>query len=182
MNNTPVDINAQPPRIYEDVLQRAFRIAERHVAWDQALEIAHDVAIAMLSRSPEQVTGGFIYRSVVNRVRNLWRATQRRAAAEGVHHAEREEIAALDPATELEAQELQGVVELTLARMPHAMRETFALVREHELSYKEAAAHMNVAVGTVHAQLSRANALLREAIRQYERDNIRPKSRAGRNA
>ena len=52
--------------------------------------------------------------------------------------------------------------------MPRAMRETFLLVRDEELSYKEAAARLGVSVGTVHTQLSRANALLRECIQRYQ--------------
>ena len=42
------------------------------------------------------------------------------------------------------------------------------LVRDEELSYKDAAARLGVAVGTVHTQLSRANALLRECIQRYQ--------------
>jgi DNA-directed RNA polymerase specialized sigma24 family protein len=50
------------------------------------------------------------------------------------------------------------------------MRSVFVLVREEELSYKETAARLGITVGTVHTQLSRANALLRDAVANYQSD------------
>ena len=67
-------------RLYEEILQRAFRYAERLVSREQAFEIAHDVAVEMLRRPPERLSGTMLYLRVTSRLRNLWRANQRRAA------------------------------------------------------------------------------------------------------
>jgi RNA polymerase sigma factor (sigma-70 family) len=163
---------APPPddrRRYEDALERAMCFAERHVAWDQALEIAHDVACVMVRRPPEEVTTALIHRAVINRVRNLWRSRQRRAEPEQLYQDERaEHIAArVDPSGRIEMLELRAVIDATIAAMPQAMCEALALVRDDGLTYREAAAQLGVAAGTIHTQLSRANALLRRAIDDY---------------
>jgi RNA polymerase sigma factor (sigma-70 family) len=167
-------------RIYEQALGRAMRHAARHVAWDEAFEIAHDVANEVLRRRaarPElaantDLTEGFIHLAVTNRLRNLARSRRRRAAAEGAHHTQRLQLSSVwaTPATDLEQQELQEVVDAAVAGMPDGMREVFLLVRRDELPYKEVARRLGVGVGTVHTQLSRANSLLRRAIERYRAD------------
>lgn len=161
---------SDPRRVYEEVLQRAMRYAERLVDRDQAFEIAHDVAVEMLRRPPERMSGTMLYLRVTSRLRNLWRATQRRAATDRAYLEMRSASTPswADPAGGLEADELRAHIQRTLDRMPHAMRDTFLLVRDEELSYKETAARLGVSVGTVHTQLSRANALLRECIQRYQ--------------
>jgi RNA polymerase sigma factor (sigma-70 family) len=157
-------------RLYEDVLQRAFRYAERLVPREQAFEIAHDVAVEMLRRPPERMSGTMLYLRVTSRLRNLWRANQRRAATDRAYLEMRSTRtpAWADPAAGVEAEELRARIREALDGMPPAMRQTFLLVRDEELSYKEAAARLGVSVGTVHTQLSRANAVLRECIQRYQ--------------
>ena len=157
-------------RLYEEVLQRAFRYAERMVPRDQAFEIAHDVAVEILRRPPSRLSGTMLYLRVTSRLRNLWRASQRRAATDRAYLEMRSTHTPswADPAAGVEADELRARIRDALDRMPRAMRETFLLVRDEELSYKEAAARLGVTVGTVHTQLSRANALLRECIQRYQ--------------
>ena len=165
---TPVSTDQK--QLYEAVLQRAMRYAERLVGRDQAFEIAHDVAVEMLRRPPERVSGTMLYLRVTSRLRNLWRATQRRAATDRAYIEMRGAAtpAWANPASGIEAEELRACIRQALDRMPRAMRETFVLVRDEELSYKEAAARLGVTVGTVHTQLSRANALLRECIHRHQ--------------
>jgi RNA polymerase sigma-70 factor (ECF subfamily) len=157
-------------RLYEDVLQRAFRYAERLAPREQAFEIAHDVAVEMLRRPPERMSGTMLYLRVTSRLRNLWRASQRRAATDRAYLEMRSTRTPswADPAAGIEAEELRARIRAALDGMPPAMRETFLLVRDEELSYKQAAARLGVSVGTVHTQLSRANALLRECIQRYQ--------------
>jgi RNA polymerase sigma factor (sigma-70 family) len=157
-------------RLYEDVLQRAFRYAERLAPREQAFEIAHEVAVEMLRRPPERLSGTMLYLRVTSRLRNLWRANQRRAATDRAYIEMRSTRTPswADPAAGIEAEELRARIRAALAGMPPAMRETFLLVRDEELSYKEAAERLGVSVGTVHTQLSRANAVLRECIQRYQ--------------
>ncbi len=164
-----------PRRTYEAILVRAMRYAERLVPRDQAFEIAHDVAIEMLRQTPDRVNGTLLYIRVTSRVRNLWRATQRRAALDRAYLEMRSSAmpAWAQPGADLEARELRERIEDVLAQMPSAMREAFLLVREEELSYKETAARLGITVGTVHTQLSRANALLRECVERYRAGAVR---------
>jgi RNA polymerase sigma-70 factor (ECF subfamily) len=161
---------SDPKRLYEEVLQRAMRYAERLVPRDQAFEIAHDVAVEMVRRPPERLSGTMLYLRVTSRLRNLWRASQRRAATDRVYLEMRTARAPAwaDPAAGIEAEELRACVRDALDRMPRGMRDTFLLIRDEELSYKEAAERLGVSVGTVHTQLSRANALLRERIQRHQ--------------
>jgi RNA polymerase sigma-70 factor (ECF subfamily) len=159
-----------PKRLYEEVLQRAMRYAERLVGREQAFEIAHDVAVEMLRRPPERMSGTMLYLRVTSRLRNLWRASQRRAATDRAYIDMRAAStpAWANPAAGVEAEELRVCIRKALDRMPPSMRETFLLVRDEELSYKETAARLGVSVGTVHTQLSRANALLRDCIQRHQ--------------
>ena len=113
-----------------------------------------------------------LYLRVTSRLRNLWRAARRRASLDRayVEMQTRAVPAWANPGAELEARELRKRIEAVVAHMPDAMREVFILVREEELSYKETAERLGVSVGTVHTQLSRANALLRECVARYHAD------------
>ncbi len=170
-------------RRYEDALVRAMRHAERLLPRDQAFEIAHDSALEMLRRPPSQVTGTLIYLAVISRVRKLHRAVRRRAAIEGAYLEMRSGGVPAwgQPGADLEASELRARFEDVVAQMPPGMRDAFLLVREHDLSYREAATRLGVSVGTVHTQLSRANVLLRACVREYHRQ-AESDSRSGRGA
>jgi RNA polymerase sigma factor (sigma-70 family) len=159
----------QPRRTYDESFATAIEYAARHVARDQAAEIAHEVASSLARLPAEQVSPALIYVAVTNRLRDLWRTSQRRSAAEGAYHDDRAGTAPAwaVPGSLLEVDELHERILGAVRAMPPAMREVFLLVREHGLSYKETAARLGIAVGTVHTQLSRANAVLRECVARY---------------
>jgi RNA polymerase sigma factor (sigma-70 family) len=170
-----------PRRLYEEILVRAMRYAERVVPREQAFEIAHDVAVEMLHRPPDRVNGTLLYLRVTSRLRNLWRANQRRAATDRAYLDMRAATPPswADPGSALEAEELGARIDQVLDQMPRGMRDAFLLVRDEELSYKETAARLGVSVGTVHTQLSRANALLRECVQRYRDGAARAGSTRG---
>jgi RNA polymerase sigma factor (sigma-70 family) len=157
---------------YEWLFERAMSHARRLVHGDQAAEVAHEVAVDMLARPVEEISGRLLYIAVVYRLRSLWRSADRRSATERAYIDLRSggTPAWAQPDSGLLAEELRECIEDTLARMPAGMREAFLLVRDDELSYRDAATRLGVAVGTVHTQVSRANALLRECVRQYHAD------------
>jgi RNA polymerase sigma-70 factor (ECF subfamily) len=161
----------EPRRRYEVLVQRAMRYAVRLLPRDQAFEIAHEVAVELLDQPPSQISGTIIYLRVTSRVRNAWRSNARRASLDAAWLESRPGSLPswAQPGAELEAEELHERIRETLVAMPASMRETFLLVREEELSYREAAERLGVSVSTVHTQLSRANALLRKCVEQYLR-------------
>jgi RNA polymerase sigma-70 factor (ECF subfamily) len=163
---------------YENILGRAMGFAGKHLPRDEALEIAHEVASEIVNMPAAGITSGLIYIAVTRRLRNFWRSRARRSAAEGAYQELRSGATPgwAQPGAEIETGELQTRVTEALAAMPPAMREVFLLIREKELSYKEVAAHLGVSTGTVHTQLSRALALLRDCVAQYYLGNPSAKS------
>src|SRR5688572_15841309 len=91
-------------RIYLDALERAVRHAAVHVSRDEALEIGHHIATALVRRE-EQARGkfspdgsvndpdAFIHRAVLNRLREILRSRRRRSAAEESYGNERTAVA-----------------------------------------------------------------------------------------
>ena len=154
-------------RMYEDVLVRAMRRAQRLVSREQAFEIAHDVAVELLRYPPDRITGALIQLRLVSRLRSMRTAGDKRATRDRAYIEMRSTPAWAQPDSGLEAGELRDVLAAAVAAMPDGMRAVFLLVREDELTYQEAAARLGVAVGTVHTQLSRANAILRECVERY---------------
>jgi RNA polymerase sigma factor (sigma-70 family) len=154
------------------MLVRAMELAERYLPRDQALEVAHEVASELLRLSADRVTGTLLYIAVTNRLRRHARAARRRSAAESAYGEKWSSAipAWVEPGAEMEIRELQLRIERVLAEMPPGMREIFSLIREEGLSYKEAAARVGVRVSTVHTQLSRASALLRQCVADYQAD------------
>jgi RNA polymerase sigma factor (sigma-70 family) len=167
-HDPPVDARQR----YEHALVAAMASAERYLSRDQALEIAHRVANEMLELPADRVTGALIHIAVIRRLRNHWRSVERRAAMEGAYHEMW--VAATrswnHPGTALELRELEARIAAEVAAMPSGMREVFLLIRGDELSYKEVAARLGVSVSTVHTQISRASALLRDCVARYRAD------------
>jgi RNA polymerase sigma factor (sigma-70 family) len=167
--------SADARRAYEDVLVRATRYARRFLAHNQAFELAHEVAVELLDRGVRQASPTLIYLRVTSRLLNQRRSADRRAVLDAAYLS-------MGPAggqpprpdTELEARELHARIDAAVATMPAGMRDVFVLVRVRERSYKEAAAELGVSVNTVHKQLSRANAILRECVRRYEGGSVGP--------
>jgi RNA polymerase sigma-70 factor (ECF subfamily) len=155
---------------YEELLARALRHARRLLPPEQAFEVAHDVALEMLRRPPGPIGGGLLYVAVTARLRIAAREAGRRATRDRAYlEMTSTSIPAwAQPGSELEAKELDERITAAVAEMPRAMRETFLLVREEELSYKDAAARLGVSVGTIHTQMSRALAVLRDCVERYE--------------
>ena len=176
---------AEVRRIYMDALERAVRHAAVHVARGEALEIGHHVAAGVVHRCmAEGANSGagsrpgaiaeidaFVRRAVLNRLREIWRARQRRTAAERAYQVERSSVAPAwaQPGADLESRELHAAIEAAIEGLPETQRKVFLLIRRDQRSYKEVASQLGIAVGTVHTHLSRANAALRDAVADFQR-------------
>jgi RNA polymerase sigma factor (sigma-70 family) len=181
---------AETRRIYLDALERAMRHAAVHVSRDEAREIGHHVASALLRRSatggdmdrstvldPVNSIDAFIHRAVVNRLREMFRARKRRETIERSYSEERAAVAPawVQPGSDLETNELRSALEAAVAALPEVQRQVFLLLRRDQRSYKEVAAQLGIGVGTVHTHLSRANATLRDALAEFRQPD-RPSS------
>ncbi len=148
-------------------------VAQRWLPRDEALEIAHAITCEMLRYPPERITGALLYMAVSRRVRSHWRSMSRRARIEGAYHEMSSAVTHewAEPGGSLEIAELHERIARTLDSMPPRMREVFILIREEELSYKEAAARLGVAVGTIHTHIIRSGVLLRACVAQYRAES-----------
>lgn len=81
-------------------------------------------------------------------------------------HATAHPVAEHDPLAELTRRELIESVRQAVLALPAHYREVVVLCELHELSYAEAAAALNCAVGTVRSRLYRARSLLVERLRE----------------
>ena len=76
--------------------------------------------------------------------------------------------AAHDPLAEFVRSERAEIVRQAVLALPVHYREVVVLCELQELSYAEAAAALNCAVGTVRSRLHRARSLLCERLREYD--------------
>jgi RNA polymerase sigma-70 factor, ECF subfamily len=65
------------------------------------------------------------------------------------------------------ARDLQAAANRAIAGLPDRCREAFLLLRQHELSYAEIAAIMDITPKTVENQVGRALAILKEKLAAY---------------
>ena len=72
-----------------------------------------------------------------------------------------------DPAREYERSELLRATQQALTALPQEMRDAIVLVASEGLSYDEAAAMLNVPVGTLKSRLCRARMQLADALREH---------------
>lgn len=67
---------------------------------------------------------------------------------------------------ELETQELQKVITLTIAQLPEKCRIVFSLSRFEDMTYQDIADHLQISIKTVENHISKALKILREKIYQ----------------
>jgi len=113
----------------------------------------------------------YLLSTVRNKVFNHLRHKQRRAKhmGEELPVSDRLNLITLSDfsSERLLYSELSSILRNTLNEMTPSIRETFLLCREEELSYKEIADKLGVSVKSVEYRISKALAILREALGDY---------------
>ncbi len=152
----------------------AYNVALRTVGnAEDAADATQDAFIAAYRAMGEFRGGSFkawLLRIVVNACHDLHRRQQRRPASsvdalvEEVGEAPWADPAAPDPEAIVLNQETRRIVEAALAELPEEQRVAVALVDLQELSYEEAAAVMDCAVGTIRSRLARGRARIRDRL------------------
>jgi len=72
-----------------------------------------------------------------------------------------------DPSSELQAGELNRIVEETLLKLPSRTRKIFSMNRMEGLKYKEIARELSISVKTVEANMGKALRAFRLALKDY---------------
>jgi RNA polymerase sigma-70 factor (ECF subfamily) len=125
-----------------------------------AEDLVQDVCVKVLAK-PRLVSGeddlGYLLRVLRNTfISNLRTATRRPAAPTAPEDLERFEARGTDPERAFEARELYA----RIAELPEHQRDALVAVDLLGLSYKEAAATMDVPTGTIMSRLFRARQAL----------------------
>ncbi|WYX62112.1 RNA polymerase sigma factor [Achromobacter xylosoxidans] len=152
--------------------ERLRRFVQRHVGnGSDADEITQQAFVEMSSCYDrfrgDSKTSTWLFGIARNLIRNhLARAPDRRYAFVGEDELVEEHDPRTDPQACVELRQTLGILDRSLAAMPAALSELLIMICADELSYEEAAAQLNLPVGTVRSRLSRARALLRSRMRQ----------------
>ncbi len=149
----------------------AYRVAHRFLGHEaDALDAVQDGFIKALTHLPSfQGRSSFktwLLRVVSNAALDLGRQRGRREtlSLEAFGPTEQERVQPLttaDPGQNLERADLRRLLDLALATLPEAQRQTFVLHADAELSYREVAEVLGISIGTVMSRLYYARQKLR---------------------
>lgn len=149
----------------------AYRVAHRFLGHEaDALDAVQEGFIMALTHLPSfQGRSSFktwLLRVVSNAALDLGRQRGRREtlSLEAFGASEQDRVQPLtteDPALGLERADLRQLLDLALATLPAAQRQTFVLHADAELSYREVAEVLGISIGTVMSRLYYARQKLR---------------------
>ena len=136
---------------------------------ETARDLAQDVFFELWRRREEIEVQtnlkAYLRRSVVNRTLNFIKS-RRLDFTEPERLPERPSNA-IDAQTQLEASDLEQVIQSAIAALPERCRVIFTLCRLENLSHKEIAEQLNISTKTIENHMTRALATLREAVGPY---------------
>ena len=122
------------------------------------------------TRSGWLVTGSlksYLYAATRNQALNVLKRQGRERRHLELLAADPERSHALAADAELHAEDFRAAADRAIAALPDRCRQAFLLHRQHELSYAEIAAAMDISEKTVENQLARALKILREQLVNY---------------
>jgi RNA polymerase sigma-70 factor (ECF subfamily) len=140
---------------------------------DDAHDIAQDVVLDCLTTlrdggRPFNVMEnvGLVKTMVLRRLLSLHRANDRRAVRDAEHEQERADSTHvwMQPDLGVEAQELEDILEKTIASLPRMCRRVFVMVRDQEASYQTVANVLGISRASVNAHVVSAQRRLRVAL------------------
>lgn len=159
-------------------IERAFRThyaglvafaAQRTRSVAEAEDLVQDVFLGLWRRRAElpvdDAMRPYLYRAVHNRALNAIRND--RTAGGGSDTIEAQVAHTAQPDEEVEARELDQLVNAAVARLPERCRMVFLLSRESGLSYSEIAETLGISVKTVETQMGRALKFLRSELAAF---------------
>ncbi len=134
---------------------------------DQSKEIVHDVFVRVWEKKHEMdldnSVKSYIYRSVNNRCLNYIRDNKK-----FVNHDTTTEKPYSDNIIEnLNAIEIQAIINRTLDSLPERTKQIFIMSRYDNLKYAEIAEKLGISIKTVEANISKALKELRKNLKQF---------------
>jgi RNA polymerase sigma-70 factor, ECF subfamily len=141
-----------------------------------AEEVVQEVFISLLKagdryRPAKGDVAGFVFgiaRNLVRRRRKHERLTEQLSGDKALHRKSLARLEAEDPSAQLIRNQGVEKIRAAIVSLPDHYRQVIVLCDLCELTYAEAAARLQCAVGTVRSRLNRAHALLAQKIKQGE--------------
>lgn len=154
-------------RFYSDVCYAVYRVIpdvarSEDIAQDVFMEIWRKRETIEIKTSVK----AYLKRAGVNKALNYIRANK--VKFEDDDSYEMQNLSIRDHGNEIEAQDLQSIVDKAIDSLPPKCRTVFSLSRFEELSYKEIAAKLDISVKTVENQIGKALKILRLAVENYK--------------
>ncbi len=131
-------------------------------------ELVSDVFLHLWEKRkqlPEvQYFKSYLYTVARNQAISQYRKESHRQAEQAIPHMQLYQKQENDPETELITLEVMKQLNDAIETLPEKCRQTYRLVREHNLKYKEVSDILNISVKTIEAHMSLAIKRLREAL------------------
>ena len=141
-------------------------IADEHIAKDLTQEVFFELWKRRASLKIQTSLKFYLRRAVINKSLNHLKSQQRVQFEEADAYThlpgnlERKD-------TLLEADDLENIIQETIAQLPERCRVIFSLSRNEGFSHKEIAKKLEISTKTIENQISKALKILREAIKPY---------------
>lgn len=154
-------------KFYSDVCYAVYRIIpdvarSEDIAQDVFMEIWRKKDTIEIKTSVK----AYLKRAGVNKALNYIRANK--VKFEDDDSYEMQNLSIRDHGGDIEAQDLQSIIDEAIESLPPKCRIVFSLSRFEELSYKEIAAKLDISVKTVENQIGKALKILRLAVESYK--------------
>lgn len=107
----------------------------------------------------------YLKRAAINKALNYIRSKKMNFEGDDTEFVKN--IAVRSDENNLEAKELQEIINDTIDLLPEKCRIVFMMSRHEEMSYKEIAAELEISIKTVENQISKALKILRTAVNPY---------------
>ncbi len=136
---------------------------------DDAEELVQDIFVKLWQkRASLQINislKAYLYRTALNRIINY--QDHLRVRREHESHVKHSSSETIEPSEELQAAEIQFLVQEVISNMPEKRRVVYEMSRRDGLKYAEIAEKLGVSVKTVEAHLSKALEQLRQQLKDY---------------
>lgn len=113
----------------------------------------------------------YLKRAAINRSLNYQR-DQKKMILEGEEKQLNLSDGSADASKELEAADLQALIDQAIEDLPERCRAVFLLSRFEDMSYRQIAEHLDISIKTVENQITKALKQLREALRPYLNNDL----------
>lgn len=142
------------------------------LAEDLAQEVFYEL-VRKRDRLPAIQTSlkAYLRRSAINRALNYQR--DQKMIFEGEEEKQLNLTdGTVDASKQLEAADLQELINAAIEQLPERCRAVFLLSRFEDMSYKEIAQHLDISIKTVENQMTKALRQLREALGPYLNNDL----------